>query len=303
MEITLLHSIVYSTKGDVPVSVVAKSLLANERFMQESIRLLEAFDKDLKATSVKIKVAKLSNESPLREVLAGVIFLAYQKELEKEVPALIQALTGHAIPADYATLITALVFLIAVYVVDATVERLIPGKAISALKAEYEDKKQYVAKLLKIDPLIIEDAVNSRFGNGRGKALAQKASDFFLPAKIEAGTEISSDNNLKISKEAISEVPSVLDIAKLEQSVSYDLDAAEIEIHRSDLDEQKHGWRAIIKDVVDRKVRMELHTDISPKDLYGKTKLRGNVTVIEEVQPDGGYAVRAYHLTKVISTQ
>lgn len=115
MEIKLYHSLTYTTVGTVPVYLVAKSLLANERLVHESLRLVEELHKnELQVSLIKVSVAALSNESPLKEALAVAIFLGWQKDLEKEVPHIIEMLTGNSIPDGYHTLITVLVMFLAV---------------------------------------------------------------------------------------------------------------------------------------------------------------------------------------------
>ena len=127
MQIKLYHSLTYTTEGIVPVQLVAKSLLANERLIHESLRILESIGQNFKFDSIKVSVAQLSNESPLKEALAVAIFVAYQHDLEREVPQLLQTLTGHAIPDGSVTIVTVLVFLIAIYLIDAAIERLMPS--------------------------------------------------------------------------------------------------------------------------------------------------------------------------------
>lgn len=300
MQFNLYHSLTYTTEGLVPVHLVAKSLLANERLIHESLRLLEGLDENFKISSIKVSVAKLSNESPLKEFMAIAIFGIYQKDLEKEMPQFIQTLTGYHVPDGQVTIVTVLVFLVALYLIDAAMERLIPGKSVKAIKAEYEEKKHLAAKLLNVPHELIEEAVNARFDKGRNKSLINKVYEFFSPAKIESGTEIIASNDVKIQLSAIQEIPSALDVEQLEASSSYPLDAVLVEIHRADRDENKHGWRAIIQDVSDKKVRMELDTSIRPEDLYGKKILRGDVMVVEELQDSGDYQTKAYHLLRVI---
>ncbi len=300
MQIKLYHSLAYTTNGLVPVHLVAKSLLANERLIHESLRILEGLETGFQISSVQISVAKLSNESPLKEFMAIALIGAYQHDLEKEVPQLIQTLTGHHIPDGQATVVTVLVFLVALYLIDAAIERLMPGKSVKAIKAEYEEKIHLAAKMLSLAPERIEEVICARFDNGRNKSLVNKVYDFFSPAKIESGTEIVAGKDVSIKTAAIQEIPSTLDVEQLEAANSYPLDAAVIEIHRADRDENKHGWRAIIQDVSDKKIRMELDPSINPDELYGKKIFRGNVMVIEELQDGGDYQIKAYNLLRVI---
>lgn len=300
VQIKLYHSLSYTTDGLVPVHLVAKSLLANERLIHESLRLLEGIDKDFKIDSIQVSVAQLSNASPLREGFAIAIFLAYQKDLEKEVPQLLQSLTDSSILDGRPTIVTVMVLYVALYLMAAAIERLMPGKSVKAIKEEYEEKKQLTAKLLNVSPEIIEAAVKDRFDQGRNKSLVDKVHEFFAPAKIESGTEIIATESLRIPAAAIQEIPSALDSAQLETINSYPASNVLIEIHRADRDENKHGWRAIIRDVSDKKIRMELDMTISPEETWSKKVVRGDVAVIEERGDDGEYHVKAYHLLRVI---
>lgn len=174
-----------------------------------------------------------------------------------------------------------------------------PGKSVRAIKEEYEDKKLLVSGLLKLPPERIEEVVKQRYENGKGKSLINKALDFFSPSKIEAGVEITTGNDIKIPAKVIQAIPSAINFARLENTNSYDLKSAEVEIHRADRDETKHGWRAIIRAVSDRKVRMELDQSIDPDRLFGNTVLRADVTVIEEMQKEGGYQEKVYFVHNV----
>ena len=70
MEVTLQHAITYTTRGDVPVSVVAKTLLGNDRLIRESIKLMQAMVPNIGVSEIRIKVNQLSNASPLKAVFA-----------------------------------------------------------------------------------------------------------------------------------------------------------------------------------------------------------------------------------------
>ena len=156
-----------------------------------------------------------------------------------------------------------------------------------------------VARMLNVSPDIVESAIKDRFDAGRNKTLVNKVYEFFSPAKLEQGT-IISDGGIEISNAAIQEIPSGIDVSQLDASYSYPADAALIEIHRADRDENKHGWRAIIRDISEKKIRMELDISINPENLYAHTIVRGDVVEIEEIGDDGDYHIKAYHLIRLI---
>jgi hypothetical protein len=299
MEITLKHSLTYTTERDVPVSIVAKSLLANERLIQESVRLLGDFSDELEIHKINVRVSQLSNESPLKEMLSIGVFFAFQENLEEEVPELINLLTGVNVPDNADTLVTVLVILTSVYVIDATLERFFPGKSASALEAQCKDLINELSVMLKLQPSEVEEALKKRFTQGKSKSLFNKARDFFIPAMSEPKAEIVAGNR-RIERKVISEIPTEIDFAQEETKNTYDLHSVDIEIHRADIDYVNQGWVAIIEEVTDRRIKMVLAPEIEPATVYGKKNIIGDIVVVEEKQLDGDYIVKEYHLSKII---
>lgn len=301
MEIVLNHALSYTTKGDVPVAVVARNLLANERLIQESLRLLGDCYRGVHVEKVTVKVRSISNASPLKGVFAAAVFFTFQDELEAEVPELIQKLTGHAVPESIDTLVTVLVMIVAIYVIDTAVTRLIPNKKNKKLKAEYKAKIRDLSALTDISPKALRKLVEQRFDGGRAKSLFTRARDFFAPAKLEPDVEILIDDQPGISSVAIAEIPTEFDFAQEEARNVYDLHGVAVEIHRADIDYSNQGWVAIIDEVSDKRKKMILPPDIDPTDLFTIKKIVGDVTIVEERQTDGEYAVKEYHLLRITS--
>lgn len=299
MEVALRHALSYSTKGDVPVAIVAKNLLANERLVQESLRVLGDCIDGLEIQKVTVKVAYVSNESPLKEIFAIGLFLAFQKDLEQEVPDIIQRLTGHTVPDSADTLVTVLVLIAAIYVIDATIKRVFPGKEAKLLKKAYKDKIAELSTMTGIDQDTIERQLEKRLSEGKQKSLFKRAHDFFLPAKIEPNVNILIENNVVINQSVIAEIPSDIDFAQVDKTNSYDLSGVRIEIHRADKDYSQSGWVAVIEEVSDKRRKMVLPPDISPSDLFGRDSLTGDISVVEQMQDDGEYVTKEYHLLRL----
>jgi len=299
MEVALQHAITYSTKGDVAVAVVAQTLLANERLIQESVRVLGGCVSGFEIQKIHVRVAYLSNASPLREVFAVGLFMTYQDQLIKEVPELIQKLTGHPIPQGTETLVTVLVLMVAIYVISETVTRLFPGKEVKQLKKEYDQKIAELSAMTHIDPAAIESAVKSRLSEGKQKSLFRRAYDLFLPAKLEPGTKMLADDRVVVSDSAIAEIPSDVEWAQRDTTNVYELNGVGIEIHRSDLDYSQSGWAAVIEEVSHKRRKMVLPPEIKPSDLYGKKQIVGDVSVVEQMQDDGVYEAKEYHLLRL----
>lgn len=297
MDLSVRHSLTYSTTRDVPVSVVARSLLANEALVIASIRILERCVPGLEVSSISVKVAELSNSSPLKELLIAALVLTFQKDLVTEVPELIEKITGHTVPGHYDTLVTVLVLVAAIYAISTAVERLTPGRPLKKLMEEYEQKKRIVSELIGVDKEVLERYTADRIGTD--KSFVSKICDFFAPAKLEPGTAILSPGGEAVSADAIAEIPDIGFDGIHEEDVDvYELRTVVVDIHRSDRDENKHGWRAVVASVSSKKVRMELAADINPEDLWGKSSVIGDVIVIEGRLPDGSIGPRTYQLLR-----
>jgi hypothetical protein len=301
MELALRHALTYTTEGDVPVEIVARSLVANERLIHEALRVIELASPGATISAIRVRVASLSNASPLKQAFAVALFVAFQKDLEKEVPALIEKLTGHAVPEDYNTLVTVLVMMVAMAVIGAATDRIYPGKEIKKLKKEFEQKLEWVAQQSGLDKEEVRkklDAVATKPGE---TPLLKKAVEFFLPAKLQRGAEILGGGGEfgRISAEAIDEIPDEISTAPDGSRASYELEGVVIDIHRADRDQGKYGWRAVIESVSKKKVRLELAQDIEAAVLYGKKTVVGDVTVIEELSDRGKLEPTTYVLTKV----
>ncbi|OGT64594.1 MAG: hypothetical protein A2993_02660 [Gammaproteobacteria bacterium RIFCSPLOWO2_01_FULL_47_190] len=296
MEILLTHSLSYTTKDDVPVFVVANSLLANERLINESLRILTDVYPDFKIEKIKVRVDYVSNSSPLKEAFALALFLTYQEDLVEQVPELIQKLTGTTVPENTETLVTVLVFIVAIYIVDATIERLFPGKGVTKLKQEFEEKLSIASQLFGINKDELKSHIEKRFSEGKTKSLFRKTYEFFQPAKLEASTSIISDAGIGISSEAISEVPADADFEFDDDRNVYQIYGTTIEIHRADLDYSDIGWLAVISEVSDKRIKLILPPGITPSELYGRKRIYGDVSVVEEKDMSGEYKVKEYHL-------
>jgi len=300
MEINLNHELSYTTEGDVPVAVVANSLLANERLIQESLRILGDCYDGIEIEKITVKIRSVSNASPLKGVFAAALFLTFQDDLEKEVPDLVKKLTGQSLPESLDTLVTVLVFIVAIYVIDTAVTRYMPNSRNKNLKAELDAKIKDMSALTHVSPRDLRKIIDERFGGGKARSLFKRTREFFAPAKLEPNVEILLIEEPGISSEAIAEIPSELDIALEETRNIYDLHGVAIEIHRADIDYSNQGWAAIIHEVSDKRRKMILSPDVDPNELFATKKIVGDVTVREEKQADGEYAAKEYHLLKVI---
>jgi hypothetical protein len=297
MEIALRHHVTYGTKNDVPISVVARSLVGNERMFRESLRLLELAHSGLKVGAISIKVAELTNSSQFSEVLVATLVVTFQEDLTEEVPDLIQKLLGVNVPDNMDTFVSLLVTGTVLYTIGAAVERLMPGRSAKKIMAEYESKKDRLSELTGIDKAVIERYASDRLVGRQG--LLDKALDFFAPAKLEPGASILLPSGETIGPDLVSEIPYRAEFDDADLQDHYELSGVEIRFHRSDMDEKKYGWRAVVPAVSEKKVRAELGSQVDSASLYGVRAAVGDVIVHEGRGAHGNIEVKRYEIVSV----
>jgi hypothetical protein len=98
MEIRVSHKIEYQVERGVPVADLVASLLATEQLLRDTAPLLQECFPGLTIEKIEVSVGEIS-EGSLRELLFVTLFAAFQKDLDKDVPAAIEQLTGAHVPA------------------------------------------------------------------------------------------------------------------------------------------------------------------------------------------------------------
>lgn len=110
-------------------------------------------------------------------------------------------------------------------------------------------------------------------------ARSDPTSSVDLNAKAEAGGP-----KLQIPPAAIAETPKRLDLPRNERTM--DIPNAVVEIRASDRDSKKTGWAGKIEGATDR-VRIELDPAVSEAEMFGKSQVTADVTLIYEPRGKG----------------
>lgn len=115
MRVDLPFTVEYGTPDVVPIDQVIDSLVSVRALIEEGGASLPRFIDGLTVEQVQVYVRSISQESPLREILFVSIFLAFQDSLTKEVPEMIQDLTGTTVPHQFHTIVTLAVMIVLFY--------------------------------------------------------------------------------------------------------------------------------------------------------------------------------------------
>ena len=73
MELSIPHRVVYDFDGQASVAEVAKSIIAQDRLVRESLAVLEQVFPDLAFEKPTVSVREVSQASPLRTVLLTTV--------------------------------------------------------------------------------------------------------------------------------------------------------------------------------------------------------------------------------------
>ncbi|MAE50734.1 MAG: hypothetical protein CMH27_02880 [Micavibrio sp.] len=299
-DINLSHSLTYNIQGNASISDVASSLLANEQMIKYAFDILEECIDGFCVTDINIKLKKVTHESPLREILAYSLVVAFQKDLEEEVPPIIEGLLNIEITDDYNSLVTVITMLVAIYGVSTVCKKIFPDKKQVNLDDDYERLVYIAGDQINISPDKIEKAIEKKFSAGHLRPLQKASLDFFKPSKREGARIVGADGNY-ISEGAVMECPSEVDLSGEDDLDMYPLQNVEIEIRATDKDSKKQGWAAIVNDVTKKRLKMHIYPTISVGEIIGEDRIRGNIIVVNKKDANGDYLPKMYHLVELLN--
>lgn len=297
-EIRIPISITYETVGITPVQKVIEGLQASETFAREAIELLPSFMPGVSIESSVIGVARISQESPLREVLIAALVLAHQEEIGAFVSPLVSRLAGPDMAADHSKVFGLLFSLAAIYGASAArdilVKRFENHKPRQMLDAIISDVAATTGKTEKE----VRDILETRYSTPNlFKRVVAKAKAFFAPSHHDGYAPVQI-SGMTIPQEVIREIPQsgmIQDKNMTRYEPKYDVT---ISLHAMDRDKANTGWAAVIPSISDKRVKVRLGKEVDPKSLWGKDQITGDIVVVEKLTAHG-FAPQEYQLTRV----
>jgi len=274
--------------------------LSQERLVRDAVAIFAGCFPGLEIEDVKVNFVSVSQESPLKEILATAVVLGFQTDLEKEVPDLIRQLTGTDVPDRYDTMVTVFVLIAAIYGASYLRQRFSRRGEAKELPSEYERLINVAGDYIHVTPDTVEESVEKHLGRGRKRATARAARDFFSPAQRHRARSIKSGGDLEIPKNVIDEIPTDVDIAAFDtETDSYPLEDTAILFEAHDRCRHKTGWAAIVPAVSAARKIMHIDPSVNVDELFTKRQIRGDVIVFSEADDDGEYQPKLYYLQGV----
>jgi len=298
MEIRVPHQIIYQTSEPVAVADAIEALLGTERVLLDIGSVLQGFFPELEVNT-RVYVQEIAEGTSLREVVLVAIFMAFQGDLEKEVPPLVDSLLGTHLSGKYNTVVTVLFLLLTFYGADFVFQRVNKMFAHSRIREQLDGLVTEVAKEFKTTEDKVRDVLSQRYNNStRRKLLAKGAIRIFTPSKRQNNSALTIGDK-RIEPILVSEIPSDAQILDAEETDTHaPVENVKIELHAQDLDRAKAGWAGVIPELSQRRLRMELYPPIKPDDLYTKTSVRGDIILVSKRNRSGRIEPYMFHLVR-----
>lgn len=292
-EASLFHSLSYEVSESSAVEDVIKSLEANSRLLKEAAGLLSELVPGLMIEARRVSIVELSQASPLKEVFALAVFLSFQKDLEDEVPKLVDMLTGIGVSGEYDTLTTVVVLIIVIYSISGIADRVFPKRDKKSLEKVRKSLLAKLASALRQPVESVRDRVAVWISTRKQKQVLSAAQRFFAPARgrgaritFKDGTEAFGADAVAIAQ-AVAGFPVEEDAQEKPATENTFLRSARIVLHAMDRDRRGKGWAGHIPDVFDDRVPMDLAKEINPESIFGRDEIIGDVLISSEEDKDG----------------
>jgi hypothetical protein len=297
MEVRFPHTILYDIPKDVPVADVIDSLLGAERILLDIGPLLERLVPGLEA-QVRIYVREISPSS-LREILLAALFTTYQKDLEKDVPDLVHKMFG--VDVSQHSAIATILFIVLLYYGAESVRRLV-NKAVdkSLLENELNGIVAEVSKEFRLPEDRINQILADRYRTpSRIKLLGKAAIRVFAPSKRQNNAAIIVGDR-RIEPRIVAEVPSDTRLFDADEPpITEPIENVRIELHAQDLDRAKSGWAAVIPEISQTRLRMQIYPPIKTEDIYTKHEVVGDIILISRHNGAGDMEPYMFYLVRV----
>jgi hypothetical protein len=303
MDIVTPHQIIFETDEAVPIAEVVSSLLGADQLFRDMAPLLEGVLPGLKIDKINVSVRSISQESPLREIILLGLIAQYQKDMERDVPVIIQHLTGMSVPAEYNALISLVLMVLVFYGIDFLFKQVHQGAFSKHIRSQFEELTKELSKTTGISEEKIGGILEGKYGKSRVRVIASSALRLFSPSKRNNNSPVVIDGR-RIERDTIAEIPSdaQIDAANVPEIVKPH-ENVHIELHAQDMDRSKQGWAAVVPEIWNKRLRMEIYPPIKPEDIYTKKRLRGDIMLVSQKQPDGSYRPSMFHLMNIITSE
>lgn len=302
-EIRLPFSITYETEGTTPVADIVVALQATDVLVKDAVSLLPSLFEGLHVEDCSLNVRSLTQESPLRELFIISVFLAFQEDLEREVPALLENMLDVTVSDKYETLVTVAFLALAFYGAGMLIDAVKKAFTDSLPRQKYEELVHVLASETGKPAGDIRQIIEAQFSQpAPARRLAKAAKSLFLPSQSDNNAPATIDRDT-IPSETIREIPYPGDSDQRADFDRYQPESAvTLEIHAQDKDRSATGWAAIATGISDKRLKLRLVDPIEPSSLWGRDHIVADVVIVLKLTSEG-YTPAEIQITNIISDQ
>ena len=300
MEIITKHQIYYSNKEHVPIGEIAESLIALEGIIRQSPAILQKIFPGTAIQRTEIYLDELKSGSLYEDVVIKFIFGSQEKFDEFIENA--RDKVGLSKLESKGQILSAIIILL---ILTGGSYYLGKSKKAENPSLQIIDNSINItinngAQLLDMPPEEFRNLIENNIPDK--DKLARDSINFIKPAKkdSEASIIFDRDESLKISSESVQAMPNYIIDDELQETIE-DLDNIEVLIRATDLDSNKRGWAAIIPDVSQSRVRLQLDPHIKSEELMQHPDLIGSVTILFKLDEKGEKKPKLYFLREIYS--
>ena len=300
-EIRLPLSITYETEGVTPVADVIAALQATDALVKDAASLLPSLIDGLQVERCSLNVRSLTQESPLREIFFISLFLAFQDDLEREVPSVLDKFLDIKLSDDYDTLVTVAVLAVAFYGAGLAIDAVKKTFADSLPRDKFEELVQVLAAETGKPAADIRNIIHARFGKpSAAKRIVKSAKGVFRPSQRDKNAPMVVDRG-RIPSEVIREIPYPGDS---DQDADFDRytphKAVPLELHAQDRDRSATGWAAVAPSISENRLKARVMKPVQPSALWGHDKIVADVVVVSKLT-SSGYTPSEIQITDIVS--
>lgn len=298
-EIAVPLSITYDTRGTTPLADVISALQAADTAITDAVALLPSLVDGLHIERAQINVRALSQESPLRELFLVSLIVAFQDDLNSEIPPMLEDLLKVDIPDSYDSIVTVVTMIVLFYGASFLKDAALKMVEDGALRRKLDTLIERLAERTGKSEDEVRRILDAKYGKpGPVKRLAKAVQGFFLPSQREGGVPIIFDRE-KVEADVIREIPYADEFDEKEDFERYEShNGVDLEIHAQDRDKINTGWAAVPKGIAESRLRMRLIEPVTANDLWTKDTVKGDITIVMKLTGDG-YVPSEIHLTHI----
>lgn len=300
-EVHLPLGITYETTGTTPVSDIIEALQATDDLVREAAALMPSLIDGLRVNKSSLNVRMLSQESPLRELFIVALFIAFQDDLEAEVPPMLENLFDVTVSDDYDTIVTVAFLAIVFYGVGMAIDAAKKMVSASAPREKYHELAELLARQTGKTPDDVERIIRAHFEKpSAARRLMSQAKRVFLPSQRDRNAPIVVDR-ARVPSDVVREVPYSQSVEKTSDFDRYTpYSGIELEIHAMDRDKAMTGWAAVAPAISEKRLKVRVMDPVTPSDLWGKDRIIADVVAVSKLTADG-YTPFEIQITAVLS--